>query len=405
MLAYYKKLAQIRAQNAALREGAYQAVLADDKTGVYAVLRTLSSNAGNSNVLVVANRSESDQTFSANVLGYLPEGATLTDQIGGGTLIVKDGQVSGTARARRGAIFTLDGTRAAVDDLVPPTAKGGDGKIELNWPVRNALVRYNIYRSYFPVGGFTRLNEKPLDDTGSYIDTAVANGTRYYYYVTVLDDKGLLERQSAVVVAGAGALVSSVKAEPGGAVRIVAAVSAAGVEFKADIKIDSTQKQSVMAQAGLAVKGADEKSVANWQDMFSVFGKPNSYRVLLRPNTPGEYSAYARFSSDGGVTWTTSKPFEVSILPPTSTKPPAAPVNLKVTKATITNVILTVGSPCRRVYYRSTVPGQRPSVDRRQRDQFPRCGRLAGGRLPYYVTAIDSSLNESEPSNLRGESR
>src|SRR5258707_11631640 len=113
------------------------------------------------------------------------------DEFGGGKLTLTDGKLSGTIKARTGALFTAQigcplNIPPKMQDAQPATsiqtisATAGDGKIQINLPVRNALVKYDIYRSYFPDSGFVKITQQPVHDP-TYVDTTVSNGTRYYY--------------------------------------------------------------------------------------------------------------------------------------------------------------------------------------------------------------------------------
>src|SRR5262249_15434226 len=144
------------------------------------------------------------------------------------------------------------------------SATAGDGKVHINLPVRNALVKYDIYRSYFPDGGFVKINQQPaLDPT--YVDGTVSNGTRYYYYFVG-------EYQSGVVVAAPGAPLSNARINiptpsdmgPNGGI----ALSAHGVEVQAFVDTASKNPQHLIALAALAQSGTNVKPIADWQPLL-----------------------------------------------------------------------------------------------------------------------------------------
>ena len=87
----------------------------------------------------------------------------------------------------------------------PPTslaALPGDGAVYLTWvtPAIGDLAHYEVWRS---TDGFTFAK---LDDavSESYTDTAVTNGTAYYYKVLSVDTEGLSSALTAAVVAVPG---------------------------------------------------------------------------------------------------------------------------------------------------------------------------------------------------------
>jgi hypothetical protein len=71
------------------------------------------------------------------------------------------------------------------------TATGHDSRIDLRWrPVQTpSLEGYNIYRSEFPGGPFTKLNSL-VHTTSVYSDFFGVNGRTYYYYITSVLDGG-----------------------------------------------------------------------------------------------------------------------------------------------------------------------------------------------------------------------
>src|SRR5260221_5365573 len=107
MLAYYTKLAKIRAENPALRAALYQSLLTDDKNGGYTFLRATPPDSANAEIAVaVANRSDGDQSFSVEAPACLRNTAVqFADVLGGGTLTLADGKLNGTIKARTGALL------------------------------------------------------------------------------------------------------------------------------------------------------------------------------------------------------------------------------------------------------------------------------------------------------------
>ncbi|MCC7446712.1 MAG: alpha-glucosidase C-terminal domain-containing protein [Anaerolineae bacterium] len=387
MYAYYKQLAQIRAAHPALRDGAFRTLLVDDQMGVYAFLRHTSGDA----VVVATNRSDQQQSFTVDVQGYLPEGVSLQDLISGETMLVTNGTFTHTIKGRRGAIYAV----VQVGDFL--NAASGDGKVELRWPVRNALVRYNVYRSFFPNGGFTRINGTPIADNPPYVDTTVENGTRYYYYLETLDSKGLIEGQSNVVVAGPGAPIRSAQIE--GSDTVTAPLSIAGVSISAKVTIDSANKQRVTAQAALTTPRADSATI-DWQPMNAAPNTTDNYTVTLKPRQAGDYTAVTRFSTDGGLHWTYTDARKVTITPPLSTTPPASPANVRVTQASLFNVTLTWDAVPGAYAYRVYKGKGKDAVQVAEITDttFRDVDALEGQTHTYTVTAIDQSLNESQPT-------
>ncbi len=83
---------------------------------------------------------------------------------------------------------------AGLPDIVPPAAPvglaaaGGDGRVQLTWAANGEpdLAGYNVYRATTTGGPYSQLNGA-LVATAGYTDTAVTNGTTYFYVVTAVD--------------------------------------------------------------------------------------------------------------------------------------------------------------------------------------------------------------------------
>ncbi len=98
---------------------------------------------------------------------------------------------------------TVDGTSVPSDTTPPdaptgltvsaPSVGGEDGKLELNWDDNDDsdgdLAGYNIYRSTTSGSGYSQINSSLLESS-SYIDSALVDGTTYYYVVNALDTSG-----------------------------------------------------------------------------------------------------------------------------------------------------------------------------------------------------------------------
>ena len=103
--AWYRTLGSLRRDHGALREGDLQFVHADDQVGTLAFLRRTDAEAG----VTVLNLSAQPQTVDIDVTGRLPDGAGLTDGLGGPGATVTDGTLllevpsAGFGRAADGA--------------------------------------------------------------------------------------------------------------------------------------------------------------------------------------------------------------------------------------------------------------------------------------------------------------
>ncbi|UUZ85871.1 fibronectin type III domain-containing protein [Paenibacillus sp. P26] len=68
------------------------------------------------------------------------------------------------------------------------TATGGNTKVDLNWTAVSGATSYNVKRSTTAGGPYTPIATNVTGTT--YTDTAVINGTTYYYIVTAVNAVG-----------------------------------------------------------------------------------------------------------------------------------------------------------------------------------------------------------------------
>ena len=68
------------------------------------------------------------------------------------------------------------------------TTTSGNGQVTLIWPASDGAVQYHLKRSTTSVGGFTTIASTT---GGSHLDTAVTNGTIYYYTVSAESAAGV----------------------------------------------------------------------------------------------------------------------------------------------------------------------------------------------------------------------
>jgi glycosidase len=107
MIGYYGKLAHLRKERVALRQGEFVSLLTGDTTpsssdnNTFAFARVAASEVG----VVAINNGVSSNTASVPVAAYFSDGAVLQDGLSGATHTVSAGNVSLTLAARSGAIL------------------------------------------------------------------------------------------------------------------------------------------------------------------------------------------------------------------------------------------------------------------------------------------------------------
>jgi hypothetical protein len=102
---------------------------------------------------------------------------------------------SGAMADMQGFTFVGDpALRLAMPAPAPPgsfTAAAGNAVVNLSWSVSSdpTAVGTNVYRAAAPFGPYAKLNPSPVVGTG-YADSAVSNGTTYFYRAVSVDAGG-----------------------------------------------------------------------------------------------------------------------------------------------------------------------------------------------------------------------
>jgi hypothetical protein len=90
------------------------------------------------------------------------------------------------------------------------TATAGNAQVTLNWSAVTGATGYNVKRSTTPGGPYSTVAENVYGTT--YLDTAVVNGTTYYYVVTAINAGGESANSNEASATPQGAPVSQNRA-------------------------------------------------------------------------------------------------------------------------------------------------------------------------------------------------
>jgi glycosidase len=413
MLAFYKQLSALRHANPALREGRMITLLADDATGVYAFLRI--SEADANAALVVLNNSESDQTVDLSFTGLVPNDLTLEPAFGGSPISTASGAATVTVPALSGNVWTA--TRYALFTAPQPpanlSAQGQNGSVNLTW---DAILGVGImvYRSPVATGGYEPVTAAPLADVSSYTDTSVTNGYRYTYAVAAVSADGLIGPLSAGIAAIPSASVAQSYYLMGDAPQSATLAYGLAATVKAAILVQGETEAEgaaagVLAEAALVPQGT-EPEAATWVPMQYIGEDQGAdvYSATIPVLAAGDFVQVARFSANAGETWTvvtnpdgTWPPLAVAA--PADTRPPASPASVSILQASLSGVVV-VWEPspsddvaAYRVYRTSgNTTSQIAEVPASAEGRYLNKAVAQGDRYSYAVSAVDTSLNESE---------
>ncbi|WP_246070580.1 alpha-amylase family glycosyl hydrolase [Paenibacillus kobensis] len=337
LLSMYQKAAAVRHGHAVFSTGDLKTVYAQGDVIAYA--RKNSKVAG----LVMINRGETAVTIEANTAGYLPEGLTFTDALGSGAqAAVASGKIVLTIPALTGYMMLSDQQLSSVADVQALSAAGGNGSVKLAWDEAAGADRYNVYRAAIEGGDLTLLGSVPATGAqGGYTDTAVTNGTKYYYAVTAA--QGTAE----------SAMSAMVSALPAFAVNGVAITAQAPNLTIGTGKMTEPVSVSVAvygltddpALAGKEAKGLEAKLVyynlaqgpstaqeTKLRYASDTAGGEKVYWASFEPTEPGTYAYFAKVSTNNGESFSVSPSVTLEALADTTdTAAPEAPVLQPIT--------------------------------------------------------------------------
>jgi glycosidase len=422
LLAHYQKMGQIRTQYSFFRTGSWNTVLADDKANALAYGRRDDTGLG----LVVINRAQGAQTITLKVTRFAPNGLTFTDVLNGGSYTVVDNLLSVPVNGLWGAVLVHEG---AVP--LPPAPTGlkaveGDGAVTLSWNAVPGANSYLVWRSYLSGGGYQVVGRP----TGaSYTDTKVENGRRYYYVVrAVIGTDGA---DSAEVEAIPHHTVSGLLLQwpPSVSHTIAAGQPTETIYARVRVKFVTGQPgatDGLWMQIGYGLAGTAPAAWTTWQEM--TFNKDYGQNGLkeweewmgqLWPDATGRYTYLVRVSPTAGRDWFyggfrsgTAWGGILNVVPSADTTPPLAPINLRVTGTTPSSISLAWNPNAESdlwgyELYRVPVPTAAGGGPPWTRVATIAAGTNAyvdrdvstGMTYAYYVMAVDTSYNRSDPSN------
>ncbi|MFW5748225.1 MAG: alpha-amylase family glycosyl hydrolase [Chloroflexota bacterium] len=426
---YYAALTNIRNITPALRTGSFDPLVVDDANNAYVYGRKMADDS--SAAVVMINRQDVPQTISVDVSGYLPVGAVLTDALNGGTVTVNaSGIISvNDVPARNGAILVLDSFNNRPVGVTDLSASSASGQVDLSWTATANTTSYNVYRSLFSGGGYTMIGNTA---SPSYSDTTVANATSYYYVVVPVNDTTLLEGPQSNEVSAIPTLQINWHALwwPQTLSYTLNATTPTDLVFGQVYIAGATdvidgQAPGVTAEVGYGPENSDPTDPTwTWFPMSfnAESGNNDEYMGSLLPTSTGTFSYTVRWSTDGGSTWRYSQWRDpggdyvsgnlgtLTVVGGSDSTAPPAPTNLTVSGASASSVSLawdvhpnTDGDLFGFRIYREEVGGSGfslvGSVNDATATTFTDTGVANGTEYNYYLTAVDTSLNESAPSN------
>lgn len=431
---YVSDLTGIRNSHAALRTGSFD-VLDAGNGSVFAYGRK--SAAGDQIVIVLVNKSGSEQEVTVNLNGYAPSGADLDDLLSDDVYTLNDSdQLIIPVPPRGGRIMLVQGTYATPDTVSDLTATAnGATQIDLDWSAAAGAASYDVYRSRLSGGGYSFVGNTTNTD---FADTGLSTGVTYYYVVVARAADDLASGWSNEASATTNIPVGSGWRNVQWPCEITNHVIGIGnytpyvygqIWVGGFTDAQSTPVDGIIAQVGYGPTGdAPTQGTWTWFDMEHNpgynFGQSNDeFQGRMLPTAVGSFKYTTRYSGDGGLTWHYAingpnagctpgdgEPLrDLTVIQSSDTTAPAAPTNLAVTGVTSASITLgwdahpdTDGDLYAFRVYRGPVGGpyaQIAQLNNPSATSYVDTNVTAGQTYEYYVTAVDTSLNESGASN------
>jgi glycosidase len=415
---FYAKLATLRRDSAALRQGDLRFLLADDEAGVLSFLRRTDEQAA----ITVLNLSDEERAITVPLDGLLPPALVLsgiTDAVG--ELRTTD-SLSLTLPPRGYAVLVT----APDADLAPPAAPtdlaadAQAGHVRLSWQASAVAAKYAVWRSILAGGGYERI---ATVESPGYDDEAARPGTTYHYVVTALDEAGNESGRSDEALALPQLVIADAGLEGGAAVTQTLSAVEPGPEIGALIAVDgysAAQGATVGILAELGIGPADGDPAAegwSWWPMTFDADVEGADRFIgsVHPEEVGDYAVALRVSTDGGATWqladrdglgySAAQAVALTVEAGSDTDPPDSPPGAAASVVSDTSVTLIWTAVAANDVYRYEVwrgeaaGGPYDRVGVATDTTFTDTGVRAGMTYYYVVTSQDTAYNRSAYSN------
>jgi glycosidase len=361
---HYQTLAALRQQNAALTDGDFRVLLADDAADTAAFGRKTGAQA----VLVVINRGSQTRTVDIPVAGYLPDGTSLQTIYGINNatvthLAVANGQVTVTLNPLSGLLLATGSV-----DLTPPAAPSGlhvtnegNGQLSLAWNAVADAAGYNLYRSPLTGGGWVKANSAPAAGT-SFTDTGLRNARTYYYVVRALDSTGNESGPSNEASGVPHLTIGWANLQwPPTLSHTISAVNRTDNVY-GQVWIDGATNQpgqtpTLRAQLGFGPEGSDPNGNPAWTWVDAAFNvdvdNNDEFVASLLPEAVGTYDYLYRYTTTDGrdrlyadqngpipTGNLPQNPGKLTVNPSGDTTPPVTPTGLHVVAASPDGIML-----------------------------------------------------------------
>lgn len=421
----FSALMNARKDHTSLQTGNYKTLLVDDTARHYAYLRNL---PGEDVSVILVNRGV-DAQINLNLAGLVPVGANFQKLLTADNYTINaEGSINNISVAANSVAILLlaDSTLAAPPATILDLAATTNGTtVNLSWGAIADADEYLVYRSYLRGGGYEYLG---TSTTASYTDSNLTSGTRYYYVVVAKNNTTLLESEYSNEVSALPAYtIGWANLQwPYSTTHTIGTTPTENIYGQ--VWIDGVTSQpgatpGLLAQVGYGPDGSDPRGNADWTWYNAAFngqsGNNDEFVGTLLPETTGAFDYVYRYSTDGALSWVyayrdgfIADPYDatragaLTVNASQDVEAPSAPVlSIEDWSAASISLSWTDSIDDVEVYaydlYRSTDGTTFTKLDRKlaPTTSYIDTTVTSGQTYYYYVVALDTSFNASQPSN------
>lgn len=415
LLNHYREIGRLRGEKSYLRTGSWDTIFVNDDQGILAYGRKDSTGAA----LITINRSGSTQSVNLDIDGYIPLGATLERQLGDGASTTAGPVLSFDIPPNDFRIWTTAPGTDMSQPAIPQITNVVEHEGAVTLTIQNLLgeATHNVFRSVISGGGYEWVGAT----TGStFTDTGLINGTRYYYVATRVGANGLESGRSAEVEAIPHYAIDWANLQwPPSITHTISAITPT-VNIYGQIYIDGVTNQpgatpSIIAQVGYGPDGTTPG--AGWIWFPTTFnadsGNNDEFQGTLLPDAVDTYDYAYRYSTTDGREWLNAdldgvgngydpaQAGHLIVQASSDTTAPAAPGNLREKSRNASRIVVEWDAPADsdvhhyHIYRDAALLGTIPAPATEYADETV----ITDESYTYTITAVDTSFNESDPSN------
>ncbi len=277
-----------------------------DNLSSFAALRT----ADGAMTVMVINKQTGSTPVTVNLANFSSTGTASEYQISSatqtsigsiGSVTVTNNSISATVPSQSITLFVIPAATAAPAAPTGLAATGGNTQVTLNWTASSGATSYDIYRGTTSGGESATPIGTGVTST-SYVDTAVTNGTTYYYEVEAVNgagSSGMSNEASATPLSSSPTFTATATASPNPATQ--------GSSTALTVKVTCTANSMTDGSVSIVVLDPNSNVAQTTPETSQSFtdGQTLTYTPTITPALVGTYTVEVTVSGSGGQVWST----------------------------------------------------------------------------------------------------